>query len=302
MIWKWTEVRAKDGTARWTKVPFNPVHFRQKARSNDPSTWGAYDAAVGSVTAGKADGIGLQLLNSGLAALDLDHCVDLVTEQIATWALAHVNDAVEADAYVEKTVSGTGLRILGRVNGEARKIHRKFKVDTANGAALEVYHNAERYIVVTGMEITDPCQALPETDFFHQVFDRYESRANGEGKKAEEPFTGFDFNTARQQGGEIEDIIRYWVPEGGRSEAFGRCVWALAAAGDGVDAIEARLREHPAGIAAKYLTPLDRLAKEIARSYAKWKREQSVNGSGAAQEESNAANDGDRSYLLLSSG
>jgi primase-polymerase (primpol)-like protein len=101
---------AKDGATRWTKVPFNPAYFMQKARSNIPATWGSCDAVVENVTAKRADGIGLQLLNFGLAALDLDHCVDPLTWQIATWALALVNEAVEADAYGEKTVSGTGLR------------------------------------------------------------------------------------------------------------------------------------------------------------------------------------------------
>jgi putative DNA primase/helicase len=50
------------------------------------------------------------------------------------------------------TPSGTGLRIIGRGNGN--EIHRKIKVGT-NGASCEVYRKAIRYITVSGLIYRD---------------------------------------------------------------------------------------------------------------------------------------------------
>ncbi len=147
---------------------------------------------------------------------------------------------------------------------------------------------------MTGNEI-GLCEALPHTDYFHKVHDRYDQTA-----RKPETFSGFDFNAAPRQGGDVEDIIKYGAPEGTRSEAFQSVIWSLAAAGDSADSIELRLRQHPNGIAAKYLAPFDRLRHEIDRSFSKWQQKQSFGGGTAAQGGAQDQDDEDRSHLLLS--
>jgi primase-polymerase (primpol)-like protein len=50
--------------------------------------------------------------------------------------------------------SGTGIRIIGRADGE--RAYRKIKVSAANGVSCEIYRQCERYITVTGNAIADP--------------------------------------------------------------------------------------------------------------------------------------------------
>ena len=51
---------------------------------------------------------------------------------------------------------------------------------------------------------------------------------------------------------------------------FHRVVWHLAAQGKTLAEIVTLLRQHPNGIAAKYLKPKDRLDKEAKRSFKKY--------------------------------
>ena len=55
---------------------------------------------------------------------------------------------------------------------------------------------------------------------------------------------------------------------------FHRLVWHLAAKLRSPSAIIRLLREHPQGIAAKYLKPKDRLDDEVARSLKKYRGHQ----------------------------
>src|SRR5262245_31168734 len=72
--WIW-ELRTTDsGEKKWTKPPRQPSDPTRYAKSNDPSTWGSYAQAVRRWQDGDADGIGFMLKDSGIAALDLDHC------------------------------------------------------------------------------------------------------------------------------------------------------------------------------------------------------------------------------------
>jgi hypothetical protein len=63
-------------------------------------------------------------------------------------------------AALEVTVSGTGLRIIGRATG--CKIHRKQAV--TNFLALEAYRRAERYIVITGDVLPGSPAVLADLD------------------------------------------------------------------------------------------------------------------------------------------
>jgi hypothetical protein len=135
VLWRWE----KTASGKFTKVPYQPNG--KHARNNDPKTWNSYDVVLKAVA--NFDGIGFCLLNSDISAFDLDDCRDPQTGVIDPWAL----DLVErVGSYVEITVSGTGLRILG--HGDGPKLHRKLPVHA--GVSCEVYRKAERYIVVSG--------------------------------------------------------------------------------------------------------------------------------------------------------
>jgi putative DNA primase/helicase len=159
VIWRWG--KTKDG--KWTKVPYQPNRPSQKAKNNDPTTWGSYETALSIYRAAGADGIGLCLLNSGLAAFDLDHCRNPTTGAVDEWARALVERVA---SYTEVTVSGAGLRIIGR--GTGPRVQRKQPVDIwapGSGGSLETYRQCERYIVMTG----NPLGALGLVDIDRHV-------------------------------------------------------------------------------------------------------------------------------------
>jgi putative DNA primase/helicase len=164
----------------------------------------------------------------------------------------------EADgAYIETTVSGRGLRIIGTAEGGY--LDRKFRFGRT-GAGIEVYRNATRYITVSGLE-RGTCQALPPLDnLLDTLFARHSKTKQS---------NGFDFNkVGRLDAHDYERLIRNGAPEGERSEPFQSVVWHLAGQGWTVEAITDELVKYPNGIGAKYA---DRLFEEVTRSYDKWR-------------------------------
>jgi putative DNA primase/helicase len=252
VVWSWEPRQRKDGD--WTKPPRQARDPNKCARSNDPSTWGRYADAVKRWKNKEADGIGFMLLGSGIGASDLDHCCRRNAEhrkvKIDPWARELCDEA--NGAYREVTVSGKGLRIIGKADGP--ELHRRFAIN-GNGAGVELYRNTPRFITVSGIQLGN-CTTLPPLDkFLDDVLARYEdSPARGEHHDA------IDY----------EDIIAHGAMQGERSDLFHRVVWHLASRGRSVDEIIDELARYPEGIGAKYA---DRLAKEVERSYRKWQRQ-----------------------------
>jgi len=248
--WRWE--RGKNG--KWTKPPYIGRSPSLHASTSDPQTWSSRRDAISAVLSGKMNGIGFCLKDSDIAAIDLDKCRNIETKQIDDWAQAIIDSA--NGAYVEITPSGTGLRIIGLASGP--EVHRKFAIaDSCEGAAVEVYRKATRFITVSFLE-TSHCAALPNIDgVIDQIVSQHDRAAE---PKQEASGNAYD---------DIEDLIEHGAPESRRSEAFARCVWSLAGQGLKPDEIEALLKKYPAGIAAKYI---DRLPGEIDRCYNKWRR------------------------------
>ena len=117
VVWPWELRKRKNGAAAWTKPPYQCRNPKTAAKSNDPNTWGTYDAAVAAVTAGQADGIGYMLKDSEIAAADLDHVRDAKTGELAGWAERLCVEADGLGLYREITVSGCGLRFIGLSRG-----------------------------------------------------------------------------------------------------------------------------------------------------------------------------------------
>ncbi|MBR0749117.1 DUF3631 domain-containing protein [Bradyrhizobium japonicum] len=106
---------------------------------------------------GGADGVGFALMGSGVAAFDLDHCRDADTGALHDYARQLLD---RCGSYAEITPSREGLRILGM--GSGAKVHRKFAL--SNGASVELYRNCERFITVTGDQISPALAQLLDID------------------------------------------------------------------------------------------------------------------------------------------
>src|SRR5262249_31709124 len=161
-----------------------------------------------------------------------------------------------SDAYIEVTVSGSGLRVVGTAVG--KPTHTRYKVVGHNGAGIELYRRAIRYITVSGLQVGNS-DTLPNID---ALIDSLTAQHVGTTLAGTATQADFEFS---KRG--INDLIRNGAPERQRSEAFQGVVWRLANCGHTIDEIEQILAAHPNGIARKYA---GRLGNEIERSYGKW--------------------------------
>jgi putative DNA primase/helicase len=176
VVWTWTKRSKSD---KWTKPPHRADYPSAFALSNDPSTWSSYATAVAAVKAGEADGIGYMLthadgLPNGTGAIDLDNCRDPDSGQLAAWAQELVD---ETDSYTETTVSGTGVRIIGTVEGA--DLHTP--VEAPDGGKVELYRRATRVITVSGLQIGN-CDELRNID---ELIDRAHERFKEKPKRSD---------------------------------------------------------------------------------------------------------------------
>ena len=261
VVWRYEHRPGK--SKPWTKVPYVPNLPERKARSNDSSSWGNYGTACDAMTAGNFDGIGFMLHDSEFAAFDLDDCRDPDTACIAPWAIDLFR---QADSYVEITVSGTGLRIIGLARGET--VHRNQVVPDSNGGHIETYRRATRYIVITGMPLDGHGGRLANID---DLIDRTVARLDVDRQPnpsahipaSNASVTGIDESNLPS---DLLRLIQKGAPEGKRSEQFHRAVSWLKQHGWSQTNIQDIFVKHPDGIGAKFD---GRLHQEIGRSFAK---------------------------------
>ena len=268
VIWRWQQRNGK-----WTKPPFQAKNPQRNAKNNDPATWASYEEAV--AVANEADGIGFALLDTPFVAVDLDHCLD--GETIDPWALAWIEQA--NSAYVERTPSGEGLRIIGLGSGE--KLHRKWSIANArNGAAIEVYRACERYITITGAQLGE-CKQLSELDLLDKITAEYDGKKNNkENSNEQSNGNGFDFNKAGTSI-DYDEVIRSGAPAGTDvSAVFHATIGHLSAKGLSVDKIVDMLAKWPNGIGRRYA---GRLRGEVERSFEKWQSKRKIRAGAAAE-------------------
>lgn len=136
VVWKY---ELRDGKP--TKIPFDPV-TRQRAKSNDPATWGSWLDVLQHANNGY-DGIGFMLAGSDIAVIDLDKCRDPETGGID----GHIETLIDDCAsFTEVSPSGTGVHVWchGTPPDAARR-----RVGT-----VEFYSGADnRYVAMTGHRI-----------------------------------------------------------------------------------------------------------------------------------------------------
>ena len=188
--------------------------------------------------------------------------------KITPWAQSYVEQAQAIGAYVEVTVSGTGLRIIGIAEGA--KAHRKFTKIGEGDCSIEVFRKAERYITISGLELGHS-DALPNIDvLIDGVVKRYGKTDDKTDDKSDD-FSGGDQLSEQ----DYRELLEHGTLKGkkvaDRSVVFHRVVWHLAASGLPAKNIVEWLRRYPNGIAAKFMRPRNRLADEVKRSFEKFK-------------------------------
>ena len=128
------------------------------------------------------------LLDSEFAAFDLDDCRDPDSKEITPWGQAHVEQAKALGAYVEVTVSGSGLRVIGR--GEGEQVHRKFSKIGEGDSSIEVYRSCARYITISGLQLGSCSEPLPNIDaLIDEVVERYDDSKKKSSKKSSKKST-----------------------------------------------------------------------------------------------------------------
>jgi primase-polymerase (primpol)-like protein len=171
VVWRWEKRVKKNGVETWTKPPYQCSYPLIAAKSNDPNTWGTYQAAIAAVEAGLADGIGFMLKDSDVAAADLDHVRDAQTGEPLGWAKRLCLEADSLGLYREITVSGSGLRFIGLSQGD--ELHRKFTFNRSSGAGIELYRNCGRYITISGLQ-EGSCEGMGQIgDYLDQLVARF---------------------------------------------------------------------------------------------------------------------------------
>jgi len=149
--WKY-ETRKKNKT----KVPYDAVTAR-KAQVDNPDTFHSFAVVVKA--AQSYDGIGIRVAGH-LIGIDLDYCIK--NEQLLPWAaeiVRHFNKT-----YIEKSPSGTGLRILALISDGYTYDKNTFYIKKGN---VEVYVSGatNRFVTVTGdvfqnLDVCEESQAL----------------------------------------------------------------------------------------------------------------------------------------------
>ena len=271
--WRW-ELNEK-GDA-WTKVPYQPRSLERKASTDNKWTWATHTEAVDNVDAGRVDGVGFVLFETNICAFDIDDCINLVTGEVDPTARALIKRC--SVTYVEQTVSGTGLRIIGL--GGTKYVNRKQKIKGSK-VSIESYRFCARYVTISGLTFDSVKPNMPDLGNIDAILtevveelDRGSGKGNGspqdsgpgdatgKGKPEANPF--LESSLPR----ELLELVRNGAPIGDRSDQFFHAVKWLKDLQWSADDIIALLTSYPDGIASKYAAG-DRIEAEVLRAYGK---------------------------------
>ena len=154
--------------ARWVcygpdKIPINPL-TGGNASSTKPNTWGTYAQAVAWRDRHGMSGVGIMLTGDGVVGIDLDDCVEDVTDsKIVLKPFARFLFGL-APSYAEISPSGRGVHILGSAT-----ISRSVKKHL-HGMGVEVYSTA-RYFTVTEDTIGETDELCSVQDIVDAIAD-----------------------------------------------------------------------------------------------------------------------------------
>lgn len=160
-LWNYED---RKGKAKPDKVPYqiNGMH----AQSNNESTFSSYSDAVAVVS--KYDGLGIGIFR-GFSAVDVDHCIN--TDDTLTAIGQSIVD-IFTGCYIEKSPSGTGLRILFKATGFEYDIAKYYINNTKLGVEVYVYCATKKYVSVTGniYQQGDVLEAAPQLQTLLDTF------------------------------------------------------------------------------------------------------------------------------------
>ncbi|HML49722.1 MAG TPA: nucleoside triphosphatase, partial [Clostridia bacterium] len=158
----------RSGVDKPTKVPYNP-RTGGKAQSNNPTTFTTF--AIAEAAQGRYSGLGVGVFGD-LGAIDIDHCID-ESGGMTEMAQDIVSVAVSSGAYVERSPSKTGIRILFWIPGFRYDRARYYVNCRALGLEVYVAGSTNRFLTVTG-DVLHGCESMP--DFgpaLQAILDRY---------------------------------------------------------------------------------------------------------------------------------
>ena len=141
--WKWS-LRA----GKWTKPPVDSK-IGGPASTADPSTWASFDDAHAYAKRHELPGFGI-VLPDGMTVLDLDHCREIGSGALDSWAQDIVDTLPDNR---EVSPSGTGLRALVW----AQKPEVRCRKD-----CFEIYAGGGgRYVTIAGHRLPQSAQNIP---------------------------------------------------------------------------------------------------------------------------------------------
>jgi putative DNA primase/helicase len=155
----WILWRQEACDAKPTKVPY--AVRGGFAKSNDPSTWTTYEAALAKIGGDRSyDGLGF-VITDGNVLVDLDGCRNPESGVIERWALEIIS---MLNAPTEISPSGKGLHAY--LNSQnARSLRRMFNAGE-HKRGIEVYASG-RYATISFNALPDtPCH-IPQRDMSH---------------------------------------------------------------------------------------------------------------------------------------
>lgn len=141
--------RLEERGGRGTKIPYNPV-TGQRARSNDPGSFAAFDVTMMEAERGHYSGIGIGMFN-GICAIDLDDCV--TDSGYYTEMAAEIIERMHS--YTETSPSGNGVHILFRADGFRYDVSRYYIMNHPRGIEVYVSGATSKYVTVTGERVND---------------------------------------------------------------------------------------------------------------------------------------------------
>lgn len=204
LLRQWVLWRGEDragpqgGPPKLNKIPMNPQTLTS-ADTTDPTTWHTFTFCVAALPTAleewahtdpagyRGGGLGYVIAaDDPYTGIDLDHCVDPDTGEIAPWAQV----IIEAlDSYTEITPSGTGLHVF--VEGTLPPRGRR-------KGAIEMYDYA-RFLTMTGWHVPE---SPPRIESRQHALTALWSQVFGAGQTTPPP--SFDRPT---EGGMTDDVL-----------------------------------------------------------------------------------------------
>ena len=136
----------RKGEKKPAKVPYTPG-LRERAKTDDPSTFRDFNSVMKAYTIGGFDGIGIKV-SGGIGAIDIDHCIreDGSLNDVATRILE-----ILPTAYFERSPSGSGLRGFFQLDPDFTYDRTAYYINNRS-LGLEVYipGATNRFVTITG--------------------------------------------------------------------------------------------------------------------------------------------------------